>query len=111
MPDPEAIASIGSRTDGLTILAFIGTWCPDSVRQVPRFLWLLDQVGIELGQCALIGLDRAKRDRAGLAQQHAIERVPTFVVMRGDRELGRITESPIDTLDRDLARILAESES
>lgn len=45
-----------------SLLVFLGTWCHDSVREVPRLLKLLEQSGVGLQQLQLVavGLDKKK---------------------------------------------------
>ena len=51
-------------------------------------------------------MDRSKKDAEGLTEKHAITRVPTFVFFRGDKEIGRVTEKAVTTLEQDIAGIL-----
>ena len=106
-PDPAAIASIREQAAGVEVLVFIGTWCPDSKRHVPRFLKIVDQAGLSESQLRLYGVDRAIDDGGGHATRWNIQRVPTFIFLHQGRELGRVVENPSGTLEGDIARILA----
>ncbi len=92
-------------------LVFFGSWCGDSKREVPRFLKIADRAGIPAERIRLHGLDRSRRSPDGLEQGYAIARVPTFIVLRGGREEGRIVESPVGTLEGDLLSILARRQN
>lgn len=88
--------------EGTSVLVFMGTWCHDSVREVPRFLKLLDQSGVSLQQLQLIAVGLDKKDPAGLAQQYNLLYTPTIIVLDNDRELYRMVERPKGLLALDL---------
>lgn len=93
--------------EGIDIIVFLGTWCSDSRREVPRFLKIADLAGMDAARIKLYGLDRTKRSSDGLTDRYGIERVPTFIFLRGDEEVGRIVEVPRTTLEGDVLSILA----
>lgn len=107
-PDAAAVASIAAHRGHVTVLAIVGTWCRDSKRDVPRFFKVADQAGLPLRQVTLVAVDRTKKDAEGLTEKHAITRVPTFVFFRDGREIGRVTERPVTTLENDIATILTK---
>lgn len=88
------------------MLVFLGTWCSDTKRELPRFFKSMDQAGLPEPQVTLIGLDRSKKDTEGLTEKWQIEFVPTFIFIRNGRELGRIVETPEGTLEGNIAQIL-----
>ncbi len=92
---------------GVHVLVFMGTWCSDSKREVPRFLRIADGSGMTSPEFSLYALDRKKTSPDGLERRYGIERVPTFIFLRGDKEIGRIVESPKTTLEGDIITILA----
>lgn len=109
-PDAEAVAALQKLTAEIEVLVFLGTWCPDSEREVPRFLKIMELVQNRNIHYRLLGLDRTKRDAGGVAEKYAIQFVPTFVVLQQDRELGRIVEQAMVSLEDDLVEILAATE-
>lgn len=108
-PEPRAVAKIRASAAKVEVLAFIGTWCPDSRREVPRLLKLLDQVGVPASKVTMLGLDRSKRDAEGLTERWGLKYVPTFIILEQGRELGRVVEKSQATLEADLVQILASS--
>jgi hypothetical protein len=96
---------------GVHILVFMGTWCSDSKREVSRFLRIADGTGMAAADFDLYGLDRKKTSPDGLEQKYTIERVPTFIFLRGGKEIGRIVETPRTTLEGDILDILAHAGS
>ena len=83
----------------------MGTWCPDSLREVPKFLRILDdlksQYGVNL-PATFTAVDRAKQ------RPVKVEKVATFIYYRGDRELGRIVERPQGLFEDDLLALAAK---
>ncbi len=102
----EALANLQAIEQDVEIVAFFGTWCHDSYREIPRMLYLLEEAGNAHLSLRLYALNQQKQDAEGLAGEFAIERTPTFVVRIDDQEVGRIVESPRDSLARDLVAIL-----
>ncbi len=49
-----------------------------------------------------------KKAAPGLIDELEIEMVPTFIIMNGNKEIGRIVESPVNTLEEDLVEILTQ---
>jgi thioredoxin 1 len=93
------------------VLVFLGTWCSDSKRDVPRFLRIADGTGMQPADYTLYALDRKKKSPDGLEQDYGIERVPTFIFLLEKKEIGRIVESPRTTLEGDILQILARKGS
>ncbi len=98
--------------DGDHVEVYMGTWCSDSQREVPKFLRILDdlraQYGVEL-PVRFVALDRSKQQPAELIAGKHVEKVATFIYYRGDEELGRIverTQSPL--FEDDLLTIVAK---
>ncbi len=108
-PGDEFVRMITQVKDDVDVLVFFGTWCGDSKREVPRFLKVADQAGIGPERITLYGLDRSKKSPDGLSKQHGIERVPTFIFLKKGKEIGRITESPNQSIEADMLFILAGS--
>lgn len=86
-------------------LVFFGTWCPDSVREVPRFMRLADASHFRV---RYIALDKHKTDPEGEAGRWQIAHTPTFVVLHDGKEIGRIIERPTHSLREDIARLVGQ---
>lgn len=106
-PDAEALASLKNLAQDVQIIIFLGTWCSDSQREVPRFLKIMETIQTPQITFKMLALDRSKRDPDGVAEAHDIQFVPTFVVLRDDVEIGRIMEQPIVSIEHDLVDIFA----
>jgi thiol-disulfide isomerase/thioredoxin len=84
----------------------MGTWCSDSRREVPRMLKVLDIIGFPKENLSIINVDRNKKGIADEADDLNIELVPTFILYEDEKEIGRIIETPEETLEKDLVRIV-----
>lgn len=96
---------ISNLLKGVDITIFMGTWCPDSRREVPNFYKIMDAV-VGSPDIKLIAVTRAKTTPEGLESGKDILRVPTFIFTKNGKELGRIVEYPIETLEKDMIKIL-----
>lgn len=95
----------------VTIEVFFGSWCGDSKRELPRALKVLSAAAVPEKQIKLIGLGGTdsiyKQSPNGEEKGKGIYRVPTFIIYRNGKELGRINEFPVYTFERDLLTILS----
>jgi len=105
--EQDLVGMIRNANVGVNTLVFFGSWCGDSRREVPHFLKIADSCGWDSSRYHLYGLDRSKKSPDGLTEKYRIEKVPTFIFLKGDDEVGRITEKPAGTLEADMLAILA----
>jgi thiol-disulfide isomerase/thioredoxin len=98
---------IGQLMDDVDVLVFLGTWCGDSKREVPRFLKIADHAGISFQRIRLYGVDRSKKSTDGLTDRYNIVSVPTFIFLKDGVEIGRIVEHPEVSIEADMIAILA----
>ena len=106
-PDEAALKDFPALPPGLEVYAVFGSWCDDSLEQVPKLMKLLDRLRVPETSVHWIAVNRSKQDPDGLTAGMGIERVPTFLFFQSGREIGRIVESPKLSMEKDLARILA----
>ncbi|HUR81255.1 MAG TPA: peptidylprolyl isomerase [Thermoanaerobaculia bacterium] len=98
--------------DGDRVEVYMGTWCKDSQREVPKFLRILDDLRAQYNvalPATFVAVDRAKQQPAALIAGKHVEKVATFIYYRGDQELGRIVETTQSPLfEDDLLALLAQ---
>lgn len=110
-PGRSVIERLGPAIGGdLSVLVVLGTWCPDSRREVPRFMKIVEQTGIPTDRLTFVGVDITKLAPVGGYDTLNIERVPTFIFLRNKVEAGRIIETPVTSLEQDMLNILTGNE-
>jgi len=106
-PNPEAVAAIKRNNDSLQIIAFMGTWCEDSHFIIPKLFHLADAAGLAKDKISLIGTDRSKKTLGYLSESMGVTNVPTIIIMKKGKELGRVVEyGKSGMFDKDLAEII-----
>ena len=106
-PDTTALRPLKGQLDGITITVFLGTWCEDSHREVPRFQRILDYLELSDEQVTYICLNRQKVGPNSEEMDYDIQNVPTMIVNLQGTEIGRIVETPEFTLEQDLIEIIS----
>ncbi len=86
----------------------LGTWCSDSQREFPRFIKIWDELGLSQEQLTIIAVNSKKEAPLDMTADLDIQRVPTFIFFQCNMELGRVVESPAETLEKELFRVLYE---
>jgi thiol-disulfide isomerase/thioredoxin len=110
-PDSTAMAEVMKLdTAGLRITVVLGTWCPDSRREVPHFMKIVDLWGFPKEKIHMIGVDLDKIAPLGDFSLLGIQRVPTFIFYKNKIEVGRIIETPVTSLEQDMLKILKEKQ-
>ncbi len=107
-PDAEAARALAAVEPGAEVTVFLGTWCGDSRRELPRLWRALDEIGGAVPfQIRYVGVDREKKEPAAALAESGVHYLPTFIVYRGGREAGRIVETAPHGVERDLLDLLA----
>lgn len=107
-PDLDAAMLLESSLAGAEVVVFLGTWCSDSRRELPRLWRAFDDIGADHpGQIRYIGVDRDKQEPRELLDGQDVLYVPTFIVRRDGHEVGRIVEESPSGIERDLAALLS----
>jgi thiol-disulfide isomerase/thioredoxin len=102
------IAMMKGMVGEVETIVFLGTWCSDSRREVPRFLKIVDALGIPGDRVRLFALDRSKKSPDGMTDRYNILRLPTMVFFKNGKEIGRIVETPAASVEEDMFTILAQ---
>jgi exo-beta-1,3-glucanase (GH17 family) len=105
-PDHTAVESLVSLLKDIQVTVVLGKWCGDSRREEPRFFKILDSVGTQTENIQLICVDHTKSAEDGSTANLQIEQVPTFIFSRNNKEIGRITELPDISLEKDMVNLL-----
>lgn len=106
-PSPEAIAAIKENISDYEIVGFVGTWCPDSRREIPKFYKILDEAGYDLSKLTMVGVTRGKSTPENLEEGYDMHRVPTFIFMKDGKEVNRFVEYARESIEQDIAKIVS----
>ena len=105
-PDHKTMKTLKKKIPkNISVILVMGTWCPDSRREVPRFFKILDEIGFDKSKLIDIAVDRTKNTTDVQMQHLNITNVPTIIFYQNDNEIGRIIEKPDKTLEKDMLAI------
>lgn len=90
----------------LKIVVIFGSWCSDTQEQLPRFMKVLDYIGYTPDMLELIAVDGNKNSETIDISQYKIEKIPTFIFYKKGKEIGRIVETPTQSFEKDIVKIL-----
>ena len=91
-PNAAALEGLQKNKDSVQLLSFMGTWCEDSQNIIPKFYSLLDMAQFPSDRVTLIGVDRKKLTLGHLSEALNITNVPTIIVLKNGKEIGRVIE-------------------
>jgi thiol-disulfide isomerase/thioredoxin len=106
--DTTLVAEIKPLLASLEIKVFMGSWCEDSQKLVPALFKVLDAANFNYSNLEMIALDHDKKSPNGLEEGYKIEYVPTIIFLENGKELNRIVEYEIETLEKDMFKIVNE---
>jgi thiol-disulfide isomerase/thioredoxin len=113
-PNKEISEKIKKTLPEYTITAFFGSWCGDSKKELPRFYKVLEETQFPLERLTVVGVSKEretyKQSPGGEDEGLNIHRVPTFIFYKDGKEVNRIVESPITSLEADILKILQKEE-
>lgn len=93
---------------GASFIVFGGSWCPDTIYQLPVIFKVFDMASIAPDKIELYGVDRKKKEPSGTAERCGIARVPTLIILTDGIEKGRIVEYPVLSWDENISSILSK---
>src|SRR6056297_1283244 len=108
--DENTISEFSEKLSTYHIKLFMGTWCGDSKREVPRFLKILYNGKFPMDRLQMVAVDvrknHYKKSPTGEEWGLQILRVPTIIFYKNGREVNRIIETPNKTLEKDILDII-----
>ncbi|NUN99162.1 MAG: thioredoxin family protein [Saprospiraceae bacterium] len=112
LPQPEVVEQLKKcNLKTYSVKVFMGTWCGDTKRELPRFLKTLDAIGFPEQKVEIIGVSNLEEayKQSPNHEERGLEiyRVATFVFYKNDTEVNRIVEYPVTSLETDLLAILS----
>ncbi|MCD9615812.1 TlpA family protein disulfide reductase [Chryseobacterium gleum] len=111
--DQKAVSELKKEKIGsYDIIVFMGTWCEDSHRDFPRLMKILEAVNYPENKLTIIAVNRKKESPTGDESLYNLQKVPTIILKRYGKEVGRIIEMPTTGyIERDLVQILKKNDS
>jgi thiol-disulfide isomerase/thioredoxin len=109
-PDTAVVKELKSAMKGVTVRAYMGTWCGDSKRETPNFYKLMDEMGYSPKNITMVTVDRSKSKPVDLVSGYDVKRVPTFIFYRGGKEIGRYVEYARESVEKDFLKIVSGQE-
>jgi len=107
-PD-TAIVNALAKVSGakMQLIVFGGTWCEDTQSILPKFFKLQEMSGVPDNVITLFGVNRMKVSLGHIAEALGVINVPTIIVMKEGKELGRVVEyGKTGKWDKELADII-----
>ena len=109
-PNAEAMETIKENISDYEIVAYMGTWCPDSRRETPKLFKILDEAGYNLDKLTIYGVDHSKKTPEKTEEKWNIQRVPTIIFLKDGKEVNRFVEYPKESIEEDIAKIVSDKE-
>jgi hypothetical protein len=88
----------------IKILVFGGEWCPDTRNLLPKFYKTTDLAGINRDSISLYFLNHKLKAKGSPTQKYHISSVPTFIVFRNDKEIGRFSDKSDGRVEENLVK-------
>jgi thiol-disulfide isomerase/thioredoxin len=108
VPEQNALQALKANRDSINIIAFGGTWCSDTKFILPKFFVLADAAGLSPDRVTLVGVDHSKKTIQHLSEAFGITNVPTIIVMKNGKEVGRVVEYGHNGMfDKELGEIIS----
>ena len=105
--DSAAVAAFGQKQHEFKMIVFGGTWCHDTQNLLPIFYRLIDKSGYPEKNITLVGVDRKKQSLNNLSKIYNITNVPTFIILKDGKEVGRVVEyGKYNAIDKELGEMV-----
>ncbi len=109
VPNTAAVAGMRTNKDNVTIVIFGGTWCEDTHFVLPKFFKIQEASGFPDNRITFYAVDRNKHTTGTIAEDYHITNVPTIIVLRKGKEVGRVVEyGKTGQWDKEFAEIFSE---
>jgi thiol-disulfide isomerase/thioredoxin len=106
-PDTATLNAFEKAKGKVQFVVFGGTWCEDTQAVLPKFFLIQEMSGIQDTSITFFGVNRAKKTLGSISDAFNIVNVPTIIVMKEGKEIGRVVEyGKTGNWDKELAQIL-----
>lgn len=107
-PQPDYVSAMrDAAAADIQFIVFAGTWCEDSHFIIPKFFKLQEQAAFPDNRISFFAVDRNKKTIGNITTALGITNVPTIIVLKGGKEVGRVVEyGKTGQWDKELAQLL-----
>jgi thiol-disulfide isomerase/thioredoxin len=91
---------------GYSLRCFIGVWCHDTKREMPRLLKILSDAGVPEEKIEIYLLSKNKKQPEVEVKANKVFYTPTIIVLKDGKEVDRFVEHPYVSWVDDLNRVL-----
>ncbi len=91
-PAASVLESMTAAKDRFQFLIFGGTWCEDTQSILPKFFRLQELSGVQEKNISFFAVDRHKQTLGNMSNTFNILNVPTIIVLKDGKEVGRVIE-------------------
>lgn len=106
-PTTEILKAFEAAKNKYQFLIFGGTWCGDTQTILPKFFKIQEQSGIADKDISFFGVDHAKKTLGNMENTFKITNVPTVIVLKDGKEVGRVVEyGKTGKWDKEIADLL-----
>jgi thiol-disulfide isomerase/thioredoxin len=106
-PDTATLNAFERAKGKYQLVVFGGTWCEDTQFILPKFFKLQEKSGFPDEAITLFGVNREKTSLGNIAKAFNVTLVPTFIVMKDGKEVGRVVEyGKTGKWDKEIAALL-----
>ncbi|MDR1793554.1 MAG: thioredoxin family protein [Bacteroidales bacterium] len=93
------------------IVAIVGSWCGDTKEQLPILLKILSATALKDVEITYIAVNRDKKAGQKDVTEYAVERIPIFLFYANEQLLGKIVETPRQSMEKDIIEIFRSMEN
>ncbi len=91
-PDTAILSAFEKYKSKVQFVIFGGTWCEDTQFVLPKFFKLQEKSGVPDNAITFFAVNRAKKSLGSIAEAFGVVNVPTIIVMKDGKEVGRVVE-------------------
>jgi hypothetical protein len=91
-PESKILTAFESAKSSIHFILFGGTWCDDTQYILSRFFKIQELSGFPDSSVSFFGVDRDKKTIGNVSNAFNITNVPTIIVMKEGKEIGRVVE-------------------
>jgi thiol-disulfide isomerase/thioredoxin len=105
-PNHDTIEELKKWKNDIYFIVYAATWCDDTKDLLPKFYKTAYEAEFTTKEVQLYLMDRDKKTTDGSAQLLHIDKVPTIVVFRSGRMIGRIVETTSKPVEQEILDLI-----